>query len=321
MKDTSIPISQESSETLDLESFFSKTLKGSFQQNVPTEHPYYSMSLEIWKKEVIAQRGEYSARLKLAHPTNEKEYLSWLTPRSNEPTGNPESFVKRNGDRGKHCHGSLSSQVNWPTARTSDAEGGRIQTELTDQGFRSRRKKSDQWFGAKLRDAVETHEKKNWPTASARDWKDTPGMSKERSDKKGLGRIDQLPRAVYHYGLQDQEKNKMNGKNQESWATPLEDDANNVNPSEKRRKTLAKQVQVWPTPRSAMTGAATKNRLKDKERNLEKVAYQSKDIEKLNPNWVEQLMGLPTGWTDFACWEMESYLKRQKELTECYMKG
>ena len=47
--------------------------------------------------------------------------------------------------------------------------------------------------------------------------------------------------------------------------TPLEDDANNVNPSDKRMKTL-----VSSTKGSGM---------------------------RLNPNWVEQLMGLPPGWT------------------------
>jgi len=47
--------------------------------------------------------------------------------------------------------------------------------------------------------------------------------------------------------------------------TPLEDDANNVNPSAKRMKTI-----VSSTKGSGM---------------------------KLNPNWVEQLMGLPAGWT------------------------
>ena len=32
---------------------------------------------------------------------------------------------------------------------------------------------------------------------------------------------------------------------------------------------------------------------------------------KLNPNWVEQLMGLPIGWTDLGSWGMESSLKPQ----------
>ena len=50
---------------------------------------------------------------------------------------------------------NLTAQVNWPTARASDAEGGRIKTEATADGYRSLRAKSDQWFGAKLRDATE----------------------------------------------------------------------------------------------------------------------------------------------------------------------
>jgi hypothetical protein len=25
----------------------------------------------------------------------------------------------------------------------------------------------------------------------------------------------------------------------------------------------------------------------------------------LNPNWVEWLMGVPTGWTELGCWETE----------------
>lgn len=67
----------------------------------------------------------------------------------------------------------MSRQVeakSWPTARTSDAEGGRIDTEMTDQGFKSKRHRSNQTFGAKLRDAVETHEE-NWATPIANDAK------------------------------------------------------------------------------------------------------------------------------------------------------
>jgi hypothetical protein len=35
---------------------------------------------------------------------------NWLTPRANEPNSD-KGFVARNGDRGEHCHGSLSSQA------------------------------------------------------------------------------------------------------------------------------------------------------------------------------------------------------------------
>ena len=63
----------------------------------------------------------------------------------------------------------------FPTPRSSDAEGGRIETEITDDGFRSKRKASNQYFGAKLRDAVET-------MASNNNW-NTPDCSDRRSSK------------------------------------------------------------------------------------------------------------------------------------------
>ena len=58
---------------------------------------------------------------------------------------------------------------------------------------------------------------------------------------------------------------KVLSEEAKNWLTPLEGDASNVNPSDKRMKTL-----VSSTKGSGM---------------------------KLNPNWVEQLMGLPAGWT------------------------
>jgi len=129
--------------------------------------------------------------------------MNWPTPRA----GNPGS--RKPGTGGKIL--AEEAKKNWPTARTSDAEGGRIETEMTQEGFRSKRKKSNQYFGAKLRDAVETHEQ--------------------------------------HNGLQDQEKSNTSGKNQES--------------------------------------------------------------PKLNPSWVEQLMGLSTEWTDLGSWGMELSPKQQ----------
>ena len=171
---------------------FSKMSKESSQAKPQTESRYSNMSSETWKKEVISHRGEYSQRLKLVRPINENESLSW------------------------------------PTAKLSDGEGGRIKpTELTEGGFKSLRKKSNQWFGSKLRDAVETHEEKNWPTPKSRDWKGGMGTSKERQ-KDDLDKIVHLPNTQ-----QDQEKSSTSGKSQ----------------------------------------------------------------GRLNPNWVEQLMGLPVGWT------------------------
>ena len=281
--DTCSHTSEMESGTANLELFSSRTLEESSQLRQGTENQFSSMSSESWKDWVIEQRQEYSQRKKSEHLIRESE----------------------------------SSSLGWPTARTSDAEGGRIETEMTEQGFKSKRHRSNQTFGAKLRDAVETHEERkkwatpqvtdvrtdvrmpsersakakkggcknlreevmqpqNWPTASARDWKDTAGMSTER-DGKALGRVDQLPRAVFHQdGLLDQASTNTSGKSQESWPTPR---ANKVHPqiTEENREHLANR----------------------KKSNLEEdiAGHCGKATGKLNPNWVEHLMGLPVGWT------------------------
>ena len=328
---TSSPTSQTELESANLELFSSKTYKESSAARQPTESQFSNMSSESWKDWVIEQRQEYSQRKKSAHLIRESE----------------------------------STSLGWPTARTSDAEGGRIETEMTDQGFKSKRHKSNQTFGAKLRDAVETHEEQknwatpstmdhinvvrkpeersekankggcknlreevmqpqnwptptavnrvrdeetmekclkfrqsngqtsvplyleekvirepqNWPTASARDWKDTAGMSTER-DGKALGRVDQLPRAVYHHdGLQDQANPNTNGKSQGSWGTPRSS--------------------------TAMSATITENLVNRNVGNLEEQQGRQSIGGKLNPNWVEHLMGLPAGWTDLGSWETE----------------
>ena len=102
-------------------------------------------------------------------------------------------------------------------------------------------------YSARLKLAHRTSESgcSSWPTASTRDWKDTPGMAKESTDKDGShrNRTDQLARAVYAYG------------------------------------------QAAPANRSSSGGSR-----------------QGLQISgKLNPRWVEALMGLPIGWTMQSC--------------------
>lgn len=57
----------------------------------------------------------------------------------------------------------------------------------------------------------------SWPTAAARDWKDTPGMAQTSINKDGSNRnrLDQLARAVYAYGLQDQTNRSKAGNRRE----------------------------------------------------------------------------------------------------------
>jgi hypothetical protein len=68
-----------------------------------------------------------------------------------------------------------------------------------------------------------------------------------------------LPKA----GQQDPTKNSMSGKSQESWGTPSTRDTSHPG----------------------------------KNSNQKRITAQISNPNKLNPSWVEQLMGLPVGWT------------------------
>jgi len=86
---------------------------------------------------------------------------------------------------------------------------------------------------------------------------------------------------------------------QKNWPTPLEDDSSNVNPSAKRRTSLVKEANIHAGP-PAQEKSSTSGK--------------NHGSPKLNPNWVEQLMGLPIGWTDFDFSETESCQQPAKEL-------
>ena len=122
----------------------------------------------------------------------------------------------------------------------------------------------------------------NWPTATTRDWKDsisTVPPSRANPSKQTLGQ------RVAHVGLLDQAKISTTGKSRElQWPTPR---ANKVQPkiTEENRAYLANR----------------------KKANLEEeiAGHCGKAVGRLNPDWVESLMGLPKGWTDFDFSEME----------------
>jgi hypothetical protein len=293
--------------------------KESSQQSSPEtdgeirqELPFCSMSSASWKEWVTKQRLEYSARVRSGLRTNASaslsgenfatpntmDYLDCRTPEGvlRQATGarkgrakpgnlreqvDPQSceiYAKANWptitvnesknagpkqldrntvplgalvgqlDLGKaNTTGNHQGSVSWPTASTSDAEGGpQPLITMTDAGFRCEKvNRPGEFFGAKLRDAVETHEK-NWSTPIAGDWK---------GQKKADGSESMLCAQV--------------GKN---WLTPRanepEGDSNFVQRNGDRgnhcHASLSDQAKV-PTKR-------------------------------LNPRWVETLMGVPPGW-------------------------
>jgi hypothetical protein len=102
-----------------------------------------------------------------------------------------------------------------------------------------------------------------------------------------------------HNGLQDQEKSSTSGKNHGSWLTPKSRDYRDV-----ENHILRTGENVRKTGQKFSVGLPTQAHMKE-------FPEAKKAQAKLNPSWVEQLMGLNTGWTDLGSWGMELSHKQQ----------
>jgi hypothetical protein len=272
------------------------------------ENPFSSMSLEAWKKWVTEQRQEYSQRQKLAHLTRENESLSWATPNTMDHMAerSPEAMERQFAThrKGRTRPSNLREQVNWPTATVAGlVEGGvAAKVKLTPTGFKAVRENGTE-YGAKLRDAVETLEnwptpratkmegstskdygnclletvKENWPTPTSRDWK---GSYKPESmtRKDGKSRMDALPQMAEY--------------DPTTWPTPATRDYKGANGLESTQKKIreGKRANMGQLPNAIMI-VGHQDQTNPNTNGKNPVSL------KLNPNWVEQLMGLPVGWT------------------------
>ena len=125
-----------------------------------------------------------------------------------------------------------------------------------------------------------------WPTASARDWKDTPGMALDGVNPDGShrDRTDLLPRKVYEM--------------ERAGPPPTASGP----PDPVKRSTSGSPAGQWLTPRANEPGTDPNfvNRMGDRGAHCFvalNAQVESKSAGKLNPSWVETLMGLPLGWT------------------------
>lgn len=264
------------------ESSSSKTSKESSAPSVVispvpnTANLFSSMSSETWKKEVTAQRGEYSVRVK-------------SVPRT-----------------------SGSGSMSWPSARASDGEKG---------GPNQSGSKGD----LMLPSAVN---RLNWPTTTTtRDHKDGTAQSCKNVPTNGL-----LGRVIHLYsGPPDPAKLSTNGNHPEQWPTPEGMGGGKTSRGGNRKDELLLGGMVkeqWRTPSDPTKRGGSQPAEKRAEGghtiNLEDQVHTQ---GKLNPRWVETLMGLPVGWTmpscatpewtNSGCLETESCQQPPNELSEC----
>jgi hypothetical protein len=248
------------------------------------------MSSENWKEWVTTRRQEYSQRLKSAQLTNASESSSlgkkWATPaaRDYKDTGLNTDY-KKVADKVK-LGGQVMVEAVWPTPTA--AEGLKIgsQPNYGQVGLSNHPAIVGLPDREKLNKSGKSQE--SWPTPTA--------MSRPRSEEtmeKCLKFRQSKGKNTVPLYLEEKVRKE------ELWATPTQDgNYNRKGASKHSGDGIATQVQNWPTPRETMSRDVDHDRGKG---NLgEKV--QSKGM-KLNPNWVEQLMGLPVGWTQLpAAW-------------------
>jgi hypothetical protein len=154
------------------------------------------------------------------------------------------------------------------------------------------------------------------------------GVNPDGTERK---RTDQLARAVYASGLRAREKHSTDGSRQESWVTPRTSGTSTrpnkttprqglclieqVRDHEKAwatpraehdsgghrgtADTLHSQIKAWGTP----TARDFKSGRGKEDRNYKELTpmVERTQAGKLNPRWVETLMGLPVGWVMPSC--------------------
>lgn len=292
----------------------SASLQKSLDANLKAlTHGRGSTLFNLTWKELAMQSGQSLSRLAAsARPTSGNGFGSWPTPNSSNVKGaiqSMESFLSRKDAGRQQNLQDLAVLSHWPTATSTDAlrcpspdfttpnvtlnhaatlAGWQTPTATDVQRSSEAAHTKRQEFRASIgrtslapgnlgeQVALMT----GWVTPSARDWKDTPGMSTERPD--GRSRLDQLPRQAGLAG----------------WATPTANQPGGTPEAHIQRKLnmgrdhatitdLGMQVQAW-TPGPARYTASG-----------EMLTGYSVGMEsggQLNPALSRWLQGYPKAW-------------------------
>jgi len=301
---TSGPPLPEESEPADQQLSFSRMSRESFLQSQTDTIQFSTMSSATWKAWVTGQRQEYSQRKKSAHLIDESESSSSAWPTAT--VGDSRNSARHSTKTGIMHPGTtlVDATRNWPTPTGIHADRGNHDEPVENY---QKRVKDYEEGRAKGKPGKSLGVAVNWPTASARDWKDSPGMSTSRKDRPGQARkADQLPRAVYaeecgeescgQQSVRDSRKKHGAPVDLTTASAPAQDQHKTDGCTETEMERNCGHDQNSPGPRDQEKGNTNGNR-----------------PGLLNPAWVETLMGLPFGWTDLGSWVMESSPKPEQK--------
>ena len=145
-----------------------------------------------------------------------------------------------------------------------------------------------------------------WPTPCAA--AEAPNLgSNKKNGPKSLIQVARenwpTPTVKGNYNRKGASKTSGNGLATavKMWPTPTACEWKGRGPNSKQQG-LAEKVRQYPTPKAQDSRAALHDRGKS---NLGEVIHEIENVTvvsgRLNPTWVEWLMGLPIGWSDLNC--------------------
>ena len=288
-RDTSGRLSQAAFEFFSLESASLRTSKATLPKGSIT-------SCLTWEDWVIAQRGEFSQRLNAARRTSASASSSWPTVTTTEAKSDTLQDRAARGKQVMLCHAVRQ----WPTPTANEDKDQSASWETLaqlDKGGRILRRIASMESGrpAPASPSLAGSRPELWPTATATNRvRDEETMAKCAAFRKTNANQNTVPLYLEERVLQEQAK---------SWATP---EAKNqvgyqVGAEGTKWPRLGNQVTQWPTPASSTgSGGAHGLDVGSGARSMLPEEMQ-RSSGKLNPRWVETLMGLPVGWTMPSC--------------------
>jgi hypothetical protein len=266
-----------------------------------------------------------------------KDAANWLTPQSGDVTGSTQEAVMMwaNGKRPKTSDQRLRTQVAAEELKHGQAAPANPSTDGSRQGLwrtpkanepqedwqkvAERRERMRQAGDTKTGDLLslgQQAQKLQW--ATPRSGKTTDENPETWALRQAKGDVATMP-------LTAQVK---------AWATPKASDPQHSGPNMRdsagNYALPAQAVRAqWATPIQGDSHLASTLEVAQKRIEERKVTLSRQNPGKLNPRWVETLMGLPVGWTMPSCaspqtiaptnsdsWATESCQPPQRELFE-----
>ena len=221
------------------------------------------------------------------------------------------------------------AETNWPTPAVMDTTGGSYKTEWIDGravSYHNHKEENPVAYGAKLSDAVKCGQavpanpstdgsrqglsEENWVTPRTSGTSTRPNKTTPR---QGLTLIEQAreQEKMWRTPSVAEEKNQNTstqiylqnqvGATPKAWATPQESDHIEGARTEltSNQKCLGRDMKEWGTS----TARDHKSGRGNEEREYKELTpmVERTQAGKLNPRWVETLMGLPVGWVMPSC--------------------